>query len=188
MCSFIIAFGIILSISWAENNRVVSATVVVITGSEPSTLTIEEVPKKKEPTPIVKPNNAVTGRFKAYMDYRNITSRSSMQWEMQQSATTDINGFRTYNGLYMIAVGTGYAKTCGVELQITLSSGVVFNAITGDIKSDKGTDHATHTYMRSDKSVVEFIVDTHKISTKCRTSGDMSNANLLGDIVKIEKM
>lgn len=126
---------------------------------------------------------------KRYMDYRTITSRSSMQWQLQQSATTDENGFRRYNSDYMIALGTYYTGyECGKRFRITLDTGESFEAITGDVKSDQHTD-ALHQHRYG--NVVEFIVDTECIPEMCRLMGDMSYAeavNFSGNIAKIEEL
>jgi len=124
--------------------------------------------------------------FKAYMDYRKITNKSSDQWKMQQQATTDSEGFRIYDERYMIALGTRFAPVCGIKLKITLSSGKVIKAISGDVKSNKHTDN-TNTFMLTDKSVVEFIVDTNKISKTSKKMGNMSYSGLQGEIIAIEK-
>lgn len=63
--------------------------------------------------------------FKAYMDYRTITSPSSKQYALQQKATTDPEtGIRMYDGCYMVALGTYYAQQAGERFHITLTSGV----------------------------------------------------------------
>jgi hypothetical protein len=185
------ALSMAVSIGWVEyiqstENIIVSATIVKMTGSvAPATIPIEFPPRKSIPMSI---SSNINSKFKSYMDYRFITDKSSLQWKMQKNAVTNEYGIRTYDGLYMVAVGTGYTNSCGVKLKITLSSGIVIMAITGDIKSDKHTDSATHTFAKSNKSVLEFIVDTNKISYECRVKGDMSFANMHGEVIKIEKI
>lgn len=124
--------------------------------------------------------------FKTYMDYRTLTSRSSTQYALQQDATTDLDtGIRMYDGFYMIALGTYYAQSAGERFHITLTSGVEFDAITGDIKADVHTDEL---HQHCNGNIVEFIVDTNVISNKCRTMGDMSYAGFDGQILSIEKL
>lgn len=130
----------------------------------------------------------VSSNFKAYMDYRCITSRNSTQYKMQYdgNATTNSEGFRLYNGEYMVAVGSYYAKQCGTRLRITLDTGKQFYAVVGDQKADVHTDSKNQ---HRNGNIVEFIVDQKTIPSKCKQMGDMSyapNANLQGKIAAIE--
>lgn len=186
----VVAISMVISIGWVEyiqstESIVISATIVQKTGSVAVATTPIKIQQKSIPMSIL---SSINSKFKAYMDYRFITDKSSAQWQMQKNAITNEYGIRTYDGLYMVAVGTGYTNSCGVKLKITLSSGTVIMAITGDIKSDRHTDSATHTFAKSNKSVLEFIVDTNKISYECRIKGDMSFANMYGEVIKIEKI
>ncbi len=124
------------------------------------------------------------GSFKSYMDYRTITNTSSIQWEMQQSAVTDEEGFRKYNDRYMVAVGTFYASECGKEFEVTLASGITIPVIVGDIKQDVHTDK-TNRYVPINGNIVEFIVDTDMLCRLSRVMGDVSYSNLEGAVVKI---
>jgi hypothetical protein len=128
-----------------------------------------------------------TGEFKTYMDYRKITNKSSKQWALQQLAETDENGFRVFNGKYLVAVGTYYANEVGKELRITLDNGFVFYAMVGDIKMDIHTD-ANNQYVPINGNIVEFIVDTDKLDPLTKKLGDVSNSGLEGKIVMIEEV
>lgn len=119
------------------------------------------------------------------MDYRTITNKNSIQYQMQTQAYTDTDGFRIYDNCYMVAVGTAYAKECGVKLDITLEDGTILHCITGDIKSDAHTD-STNRYILHNGNIVEFIVDTKKISTLSKKMGDISYSGFHGGITKIE--
>jgi len=124
--------------------------------------------------------------FKAYMDYRTITSPSSKQYALQQEAYTDPDtGIRMYDGCYMVALGTFYAQQAGERFHITLTSGVEFDAITGDIKADIHTDTM---HQHRNGNIVEFVVDTRCISRTCKVMGDMSWAGFKGQVAKIEKL
>lgn len=125
----------------------------------------------------------VTGEFKSYMDYRAITNRASEQWKMQQYAKTSEKGLRMIGDRYMVAMGTYYANAVGEEYRIHLSSGQVVEVVVGDIKSDAHTD-SNRQYTRSNKSIIEFIVDTAKLSEQSRKLGTI--AEFKGSIVKIE--
>ena len=164
-------------------------------------LKLEEEKKQTEleQRMIVEANNAtvtyasmavpdVENDFKAFMDYRTLTSTTSKQYSMQYdgNAITNEEGFRLYNGEYMVAVGTYYSEECGTRLRVTLDTGVQFNCIVGDIKSDLHTDEL---HQHRNGNVIEFIVDQDKIPDICKKMGDMSyapNANLQGYIEKIE--
>lgn len=124
--------------------------------------------------------------FKSYMDYRCITDVDSIQYEMQQTALTDENGFRRYGGMYMVAVGS-YWGECGDVIEIRLDSGESFTAVIGDVKSDSETDE-TNSYAeiggRAD--VVEFIVDTDGLDDTVKLMGDCSYTDgLEGEIIEI---
>ena len=125
------------------------------------------------------------GAFKTYMDYRTITNKNSIQYQMQTQAFTDSDGFRIYDDCYMVAVGTAYAQSCGVKFDITLEDGTIIHCITGDIKSDAHTD-STNRFIPHNGNIVEFIVDTKKLSSLSRKMGDISYSGLHGGIIKIE--
>ena len=133
---------------------------------------------------ISSPQNASS--FKSYMDYRTITNRSSKQYKLQQGAKTNKQGFRTYNGAIMVALGSGFGKV-GDTVEIFTENGS-FKAIIGDQKADKHTDKENK-YHLTDKSVVEFIVDTKSLEKSIKQMGDCSYAtspNLKGKIKKIK--
>lgn len=129
----------------------------------------------------------VNTSFKSYMSYKAITSKGSLQWKYRQLAYTDESGFRRINDDYVVALGTYYSQQCGERFRITLSSGKVFTAITGDIKSDRHTD-STNRYIPKNGNVVEFLVDVGSISKKSRQMGDMSYSGFEGSIISIEKL
>ena len=120
--------------------------------------------------------------FKSYMDYRAITDKRSDQYQLQQEATTDENGFRVYDDCKMIALGTYYVDKIGDKFRITLEDDTVFYAIAGDVKSDLHTDTK---HQHKNGNIVEFIVDTQEISKTCKKMGDMSYAGLNGKIKSI---
>lgn len=128
--------------------------------------------------------SANTG-FKSFMDYRAITNRRSRQYALQQQAHTNEQGFRIYDGCYMIALGTYYTQSVGERFRITLENGQSFLAITGDIKSDAHTDSR---HQHRGGNIVEFIVDRRAISSLCQRMGDMSYAGFSGRIASIEKL
>jgi|InofroStandDraft_1065614.scaffolds.fasta_scaffold05138_5 hypothetical protein len=123
--------------------------------------------------------------FKSYMDYRAITNKRSDQYQFQQEAITDENGFRVYDDCKMVAMGTYYVDKIGDKFRITLEDDTVFYAIAGDVKSDLHTDTK---HQHKNGNIVEFIVDTQEISKTCKKMGDMSYAGLNGKIKSIEKV
>ena len=70
--------------------------------------------------------------FKSYMDYTKITNTTSKQYRYQQSATTNEDGIRCYNGYPMVALGTYYTDNVGDMFNITLDTGNVFTVVIGD--------------------------------------------------------
>lgn len=134
--------------------------------------------------------SSINTSFKAYMDYRTITSRGSTQYKMQQSAYTE-NGFRKMDGCYLVAMGSYYGR-CGDKLKITFDTGNSIYVIIGDSKADQHTD-ASNMYrpMKSGYgNVVEFIIDSRTIASIGKKMGDVSHvaSELKGNVVKIEKV
>lgn len=132
----------------------------------------------------------VRSNFKAFMDYRCITSKTSMQWKLQHdgNAYTNEEGFRMYNGEYMVAVGSYYSQKIGTRLRVTLDTGKEIYCVVGDHKSDAHTDPM---HQHRNGNVVEFIVDQSAIPSICKKMGDMShapNADIQGKVVSIEKL
>jgi|GEM_PF-2814857 len=126
--------------------------------------------------------------FKSWMDWRAITYRNSRQWRMQQIAYTCDAGFRRVNELYMIALGTYFLyQGVGDVFDITLSSGVTFRAVVGDIKSDRHTD-ATNRFHLTDGSVIEFVIDRYVMCRSVLSRGDVSVAGFEGEVVSINRL
>lgn len=128
----------------------------------------------------------VSGEFKTYMSYQAITNKESDQYVLQQQAVT-VNGFRMVDDRYLIAVGTHYAKQCGIKLDVTLDDGSVVKCIVGDIKQDIHTD-SNNQYVIHNGNIVEFIVDVKSLNDKARLTGDVSYAGMDGEIIKIERI
>lgn len=127
--------------------------------------------------------------FKAYMDFRKITNRESIQYRMQQSAETDENGLRMYHGRYMVALGSYYGDV-GDELTITLDTGTELDVVIGDLKADCETDRTNryHPMEGGSGNIVEFIVDVRQLPEDARWSGTISAIDgFEGDVEKIER-
>lgn len=128
-----------------------------------------------------------TGEFKTYMDFQKIKDKTSKQWNLQQLATTNEDGFRTFNGKYLVAVGTYYAAEVGKELRITLEDGSTFYAMVGDIKMDIHTD-GNNQYVPANGNIIEFIVDVDKLDPLTKKLGNVSNSGFEGEIAMIEEV
>lgn len=113
--------------------------------------------------------------FKTYMDYSAITDTDSVQYAMQQQAFTDSQGIRRIGSDVCVALGTGYADSCGERFEITLDTGSSFTAVVGDIKADCHTD-PTNRYVElweGHGDMVEFIVETDKLDKDVRIMGSI---------------
>lgn len=124
---------------------------------------------EEEPVYLAVPEAATAQ--KTYMDYRTITNVSSVQYQLQQLAETDENGFRKIDGMYLVAMGTYYSDHAGAMFRITLENGTVFDVIMGDVKDDADTDAMNQ---HRNGNVVEFIVDTDQLHEDARLMGDVS--------------
>jgi len=129
-----------------------------------------------EPTYETMPICSTTSTFKSWMDYRKITSHSSRQWKLQQSAKTDLYGFRRYNGFYMVAMTKQYGPV-GTKYIITFSGGKTFPVIIGDVKANTQCQH-------DDSSMLEIIVDSKKMPSSIKKSGNY-NDMIVGTITEI---
>lgn len=126
--------------------------------------------------------------FKTYMDYRTITDKASLQYELQQQAYTDSLGIRRIGNDVCVALGTGYAEGCGERFEITLDSGNTFTAVVGDIKADCHTD-STNRYVElweGSGDMVEFIVETEKLDKSVRLMGSIGEyEKYSGNVISI---
>lgn len=134
--------------------------------------------------------------FKTYMDYRCITDKTSAQYELQQFAWTDEDGFRRIGDDYIVAMGTYYAENVGDRFKITLDTDNEITVIIGDIKQDIHTDYFNQYTPIYDENgiffsgnVLEFIVDTDVLPKVPRRLGTVSYFNYLkGNIKSIERI
>lgn len=116
---------------------------------------------------------------KTYMDYRCI-SRNSKQGNIVygEKAWTDENGLRRYGDYYCVAMGTYYGNV-GDVLRISTDLGNEYLVILGDIKSDNHTD-SEHKYTVHNGCMLEFIVDSGKISNSVKVSGSVNGVSGIG--------
>ncbi|MEE3406043.1 MAG: hypothetical protein VZR73_18395 [Acutalibacteraceae bacterium] len=121
--------------------------------------------------------------MKTYMDYRTITNRESVQYELQQDCYTDADGLRRYKegDEYVVAVGSPIAEV-GDYITVELDDGTELDCIVGDSKGDRwyhlcGKGH----------NIVEFIVDTESLDKEAKNAGDVSCIVGDGNVERIEK-
>jgi hypothetical protein len=155
-----------------------------------------------EPTPTVAPtpkptpsptqssvvDNSGFGIFKSWTNYK-VLNRNSKQWQIQKQAYTDENGLRKIDEYYLCAIGTGWGIKLGEKAIIHLSNGNSFNIIMCDIKDDRHTDSATHTYTKRNGCVVEFYVEESKLLRSAKIHGTISKIDFFNaSVVNIEKL
>lgn len=127
-----------------------------------------------------------------YMDYRAITDTSSKQWELQQSAWTDWQGFRRIGDDYCVALGTYYGNI-GDRFRITTDEGNTYTVIMSDAKGSDAVFydgiHSWYHYAGNGCNVVEFVVQTEYLSSEVTISGSCGAVDYLsGNIVSIERI
>jgi len=128
------------------------------------------------------------GSFKSFMSWRCITSRSSMQWKLQNwAAYTAPSGIREIDGRLCVAVGSYYNAPIGAYIDLIMENGATIKCIMADQKADEHTD-PTHRWHSSDGSVGEFLVEKDALSQTVRQMGDISyvSPELEGNISQIK--
>lgn len=131
----------------------------------------------------------------------SVTSTNSNQYKFLNSGLVSENedGYMIYNDgdgkdYYCVAMGSYYSdNTVGKKFKIDLDNGKSIYAITGDVKSDKGTD-INHQYSgtNGNETMLSFIVGddfAYKYpgigncsKTIPELSGDIAKVHYLGDI------
>ena len=110
--------------------------------------------------------------FKAYMDFRCITNKSSKQYKLQQKAYTTKEGIRKIDNRYCIALGSYYSSKIGTKIDLITYDNKVIKCILADQKADKDTIN-NHMQAR-DGSFLEIIVDTKILPKTAKLMGDVS--------------
>lgn len=123
------------------------------------------------------------GTFKAWEDKNSITDKTSAQYALLQTSSVDQQGFMRLGESYLVAMGTYYAQYIGQNLTITLSTGVSFDVVIGDIKDDKNTIDGM--VCKANNSVVEFIIDRSVMKYSDYSQGNLSHMGFEGYIVSI---
>lgn len=175
-------------------NSSITYTVENLAKSSSTTDTYYEVPMEIPTETLDVPT--CNSEFKTYMDYRCITDKTSAQYELQQFAWTDEDGFRRISDDYIVAMGTYYSKNVGDRFKITLDTDNEITVIIGDIKQDAHTDYFNQYTPIYDENgiffsgnVLEFIVDTDVLPKIPRRLGTVSYFDYLkGNIKSIERI
>ena len=129
----------------------------------------------------------------SYMDWKAITNKNSAQYKLRIKYNTyDSNGLADIEGRKVVACTSTFGSI-GDEIEVTFEKGVdYFNkqsktlfAIIGDFKNqnDPNCDKYGHLYGNTQRSVIEFIVDSSKITNiKSKFPGLKNNP-----VIKIER-
>lgn len=179
-----------LSVAVNEQIIVIEKLEAQILESQVSELEEKNQPVKENSQPIEAPTSKVvtanSNDFKSYMSYKAIKTQSSKQWQLQQVASTDENGFRCINGTPLVAVGTGWGLSVGDYAVVSCDNGNKFTVVIGDIKSDRHTSEDNKT-TSSNNCRCEFIVDVDNLHSTVKRLG---NAAVLqeysGYVINIE--
>lgn len=97
---------------------------------------------------------------KTYMDYRKISSKSSLQYQYIHSdaISVDDKGFLvTEDGYIGVALGS-YFGPVGSKYIFELDTGVELKVVKVECKSDKHT--CKNNYKAGSNDVIEFVIDT----------------------------
>lgn len=109
------------------------------------------------------------------MDYREITNKQSKQYKLIKNLIKSSDGLlRDNDGYIAVALGSYYGEI-GDRYIIKLSNGNEVKIIKADEKSDKDTINGC--YHKSDKSMIEVIVDRDKIKNSYSIAERMGDFN-----------
>lgn len=128
-----------------------------------------------------------------FMDYRTLTDTTSKQWELQQYAWTDSDGFRRIGDDYCVALGTYYGQV-GDRFRITTDEGNSYTVIEADAKGNDAVfynDYQSWYHVCGDGRInlIEFVVDGDLIPSECWQMGEMGVIDSIGgNIVSIERI
>lgn len=105
---------------------------------------------------------------KSYSSYTAITDNSTEQWELQNIANTDKDGFRKVNNRYMIVVGEWFDFKVGEYVTVELENGETIDCIVGDINGQTKDGIFSNC-----ECAVSFICDYEIVKDK--TFGDITS-------------
>ncbi len=177
-----------------ENVELVEQVAMVEEPKKVETLNVEELKEtKKEDSKLKLQEIKVCSNssVKSYMEYSKITNKSSKQWKyINTSGKIKIENGYLMEGEYIgVALGS-YFGEIGTKYIFTLDTGKQIKVVKVEEKSDNDTINGC--YQKYDKSVIEFVIDTHAFSKNSNGYVHNGNFNNLeqfkGNIVKIEKV
>lgn len=179
-----------------ENVELVEQVAMVDEPKNVEVIKVEEPKEIKVETKPIQPkleNVQVcsTSSVKSYMEYSKITNRSSKQWKyIHSSGKIKIENGYLMEGEYIgVALGS-YFGEIGSKYIFTLDTGKQIKVVKVEEKSDNDTINGC--YQKYDKSVIEFVIDTHAFAKSKNGYVNNGNFNNLeqfkGNIAKIERV
>ena len=166
--------------SKADMNKSIEAPVKEVVVDTNINTTMLEIPvveeKKEEPVKVEEKKEEVkeveetrkkyacsSSSVKSYMDYKAITNTSSTQYKyIKNYMTVGSDGYlRDADGNIGVALGS-YFGPIGTKYEVHLDTGIVFNIVKVEAKADEHTVNGC--YQKYDKSVIEFVIDSSKMS------------------------
>jgi hypothetical protein len=119
--------------------------------------------------------NGGNPRFHCVESYTALTTKSNICWALERTSwtTNDSYGIRTFDGYYLVAIGTSWGIKPGEKFDAIMKDGKVIHCIMGDTKADKHTD-PTNTYTMGNGSYLEFLVDWRNLDSKMKKMGQVS--------------
>ena len=183
------SFGIFITFS--SNSRESTKEPTMVYQQQPTVyMTIDEVSLYE--LPVLRESKA-----KAYMDYRTITDKTSLQYFLiNESSIVYISeeGFlKTDDGYIGVAMGSGFGDICS-RFIVTLDTGIVKKLIKVENKADRDTCQS-NMYDKAN-GIFELVVDSkteymqrHIGENGLVFNGDFNNCeDFKGKIIKIERV
>lgn len=179
-----------------ENVELVEQVAMVEEPKKVEAIKVEEPKEVKKETKPIEPkleNVQVCSisSVKSYMEYSKITNKSSKQWKyINTSGKIKIENGYLMEGEYIgVALGS-YFGEIGTKYIFTLDTGKQIKVVKVEEKSDNDTINGC--YQKYDKSVIEFVIDTHAFAKSKNGYVNNGNFNNLeqfkGNIAKIERV
>ena len=179
-----------------ENVELIEQVAIVEEPKNVEVIKVEEPKEVKKETKPIEPkleNVQVcsTSSVKSYMEYSKITNKSSKQWKyINASGKIKIENGYLMEGEYIgVALGS-YFGEIGTKYIFTLDTGKQIKVVKVEEKSDNDTINGC--YQKYDKSVIEFVIDTHAFAKSKNGYVNNGNFNNLeqfkGNITKIERV
>lgn len=124
--------------------------------------------------------------FKSYMSWTALHPESTQGKFSAQAVADPETAIMTYNGRYLVALGSAYADHVGQEIDIVMESGQIIHAVVGDFKAAEHTDEYGST-QRWDGSVVEFVVSSNSEAAKVTKGTGSYNIIFPGKVKEFRK-